>query len=185
MNRSTDHDPGDNQVAPTGDPFVGHKAVRDLFDALDDRRHDSAARFADDNRHCHACGHPDPLALCNVKGIVWCRACLAIEHGRSSVEDHHPAGRANDPDDTLPVGANDHAALSAMQHDWPCSLLTNPTGSPLVAIAAKLRAWIDTVVHILVTTLATIPEWLLDLNRWLTHTAGPYWWDDFEAWRHA
>jgi hypothetical protein len=98
------------------------------------RRKVVAARRTGVNAAC-SCGERRPEALIPGKPIT-CANCQRIAGGRTTVDQHHFAGRANSPA-TLPVPVNDHRArLSVAQADWPKSTLVNAEGSPLLAAAA-------------------------------------------------
>ena len=52
----------------------------------------------------------------------------------TDIDEHHPAGRANDPT-TTPVPVNDHCAeLNPAQEDWPKETLEN--------LRADARCWL-------------------------------------------
>jgi len=75
------------------------------------------------------------------------------------------------------VPVNDHRAiLSPAQYDWPKETLENPDGSPLLAAAAHIRGFIDTIYYFIDKLLAWIPEFLEALHALLTKRLGPKWW---------
>jgi hypothetical protein len=92
------------------------------------------------------------------------------------MDDHHVAGKASSPL-TVSVPVNDHRAdLSVSQYDWPKETRENPDGSPLLAAAASIRGFIDTVVYLVEKGLRWVAELLERLNALLTEKFGPGWW---------
>jgi hypothetical protein len=134
---------------------------------------------------CSKCGESDPRALRTPKaesgsrpkhrGVV-CAEHHLTEQGKSPMEEHHPAGRANDPF-VVRIPANDHAILSDMQHDWPVESLRNPDGSPLLRAAASLRGWLDILRLVIERTVGWIPEFLEWLDDRLRVVLGERCWD--------
>ena len=91
-------------------------------------------------------------------------------------DDHHFAGQANSPI-TVSFPANDHVAeLTPAQRDWPRKTLENPDGSPLLAAAASLRGFIDTVLHLMEKGLRWIADLLEKADAFLTQKFGENWW---------
>lgn len=133
------------------------------------------------NPHCkvHGCQETDPYALSGTHPNLICDEHRAEAAGRSWIDKHHVPGRANDPADTVPVPANDHAGLSELQRFWPRETLRNPDGSPLLRAAAALRGWLDLLRMTIERTLGWIPEFLEQLDGWLRERLGPHWWDEF------
>ena len=77
----------------------------------------------------------------------------------------------------MSVPVNDHRAeLSVAQQDWPRKTLENPAGSPLLWIAASIRGFVDTIMHLLKTFLYWIPEALEELDFFLAGRLGEGWW---------
>jgi hypothetical protein len=96
------------------------------------------------------------------------------------MDNHHFAGRANNPI-TIPVPVNDHrACLSAAQEDWPKMTRNNPRGSPLIAAAACVRGFIDTVIYLIESGLLWVAEMLESLDDFLIGKLGPQWWVNSE-----
>lgn len=125
---------------------------------------------------CTTCGEARPEALIPNSEPMICARCQRIQQGRSTTDGHHVAGRAND-EMTIPVDVNDHrAVLSVAQHDWEKDLLQNPHGCPLIAGAARIRGWTETIVYVL-----SLAEWvvqmLIALSAFLKKQLGPKWWD--------
>ncbi len=124
-------------------------------------------------RRCQ-CGETRPEAL--VPDSAWCAECQRIHQGRSTEDDHHYAGKANDPI-TLPVPANDHRAdLTTAQLEWPKQTRENPDGSPALAGAARVRGFIDKVVYLIRKGLLWVAEMLETLDAALVEHLGPKWW---------
>jgi hypothetical protein len=92
------------------------------------------------------------------------------------MDDHHPAGEANNPA-TVPTPVNDHRAnLSVAQYDWPKQTLENPDGCPVLAAAACIRGVVDYLHYLIEKFLAWIPEMLEALSAFLKDEVGPKWW---------
>ena len=97
------------------------------------------------NAECESCGYDDPLVLDRLGdgSVILCRRCRLAKCGRSTIEAHHLAGRANHPK-TISVDANGHARLTALQvGGWPRPTLRNPHRDPLLKSAALMRALHD------------------------------------------
>lgn len=123
-----------------------------------------------------ACGEQRPEALISGTNPVICAACHRAARGRTTTDDHHFAGKANNPR-TIPIPVNDHRArLSVAQADWPKPTLTNPQGSPLRAAAASVRGFIDTVLYLLEQGLLLVADLLERLDEYLLKELGPRWW---------
>src|SRR5262245_57322055 len=88
------------------------------------------------DRRC-LCGERKAEAL-NYE-TVWCFACQRQRQGRSTVDEHHYAGEANDPTTTFPVPVDQHQELTSAQLDWPKETRENPRGSPALAAAGRVR----------------------------------------------
>ena len=108
--------------------------------------------------------------------VEGCAECQARLQGRRPVEDHHPAGRANDPF-TAPFWANDHDILTDRQHGWSAATLRNPDGSPLLKAAAAIRGWLDVLRLIVERTVGWIPPFLEWLDAALRGSVGDRWWE--------
>ena len=134
-------------------------------------------RLGTRNPRCQRCGNErHPAALTGTAPNVTCYECLLKESERSWTEDHHPAGRNNDPT-TVAVPGNDHRVLSDMQRDWPERTLRNPDGSPLLAAAAALRGWLDVMLIIIERTVGNIPAYLEVVDQCLREEWGDRWWE--------
>src|SRR6185437_4164906 len=105
-----------------------------------------------------------------------CASCQRKEKGRTTVDRHHFAGKANSPV-TVSVPVNDHRArLSVAQADWPKATLTNPQGSPLRVAAASVRGFVDTVLYLVEAGLRWVADMLEQLDEYLLKKLGPRWW---------
>lgn len=144
-------------------------------DAREARREAKLRQLGTRAPACPGCGETDPLALTGRHPQLRCYECQALARGRPWVEQQHPAGRANHPA-TVPIPGNDHRVVDDHKNDWPRTTLRNPDGSPLLRAAACLRGWLDTLQLILERTLAWIPDFLEELDQWLTHLHGRTWW---------
>jgi hypothetical protein len=124
-------------------------------------------------RRC-LCDESRPEAL--LHDTVWCAECQRKHQGRSTEDEHHYAGAANDPT-TISVRANDHRAdLTTAQLDWPTQTRENPDGSPALAAAGRVRGFVDTVVFLIRKGLLWVAEMLERLDAALVKRLGPHWW---------
>src|SRR4051794_21505422 len=88
------------------------------------------------------CVETNPFALTGAHPDILCYEHRAEQHGRSWLEDDHPAGEANDAF-TTPIPGNDHRVRTeTCQAAWPQETLRNPDGSVLLKAAAAVRAWL-------------------------------------------
>ena len=132
-----------------------------------------------------ACSEDRPEALIAGSKPIVCAACKRIKFGQTTTDYHHFAGQANNPT-TIPVPVNDHrACLSTAQKDWPEATRNNPLGSPLLAAAACLRGFVDTVLYLMEKGLIWIAEMLEKLDELLMKKLGPRWWLDSEIAQYA
>lgn len=139
------------------------------------QRKATAARRIGGGRHC-ACGESRPEALVAGSKPVVCAACARKEQGQTTQDNHHPAGKANNPA-TIPVPVNDHRAeLSPAQYDWPKKTRENPDGSPLLAAAACIRGYVNTTDYLRETLMLENPEMLERLDAFLVDKLGRKWW---------
>ena len=143
------------------------------------RRKVVAARRVGVGARC-ACGEDRPEALVAGNSPTICAACQRAAKGGSTIDQHHFAGRANNPA-TIPVPVNDHrAVLSVAQAEWPKSTLTNTEGSPLLAGAACLRGCIDTIIYLIEKGLLWLADMLEKLDQVLAKKLGAQWWENTE-----
>ena len=139
------------------------------------RRERHLRRLGTRHPRCAGCGETAPAALTQHGGEIWCYECIASVAGRPSVEQHHLAGRHNDPT-TVPLPGNPHRLLSDEQRMWPAETLRNPTGSPLRTAAAWVRGWLD-LLRVICQCAAWIPPFLERLDVWLGDHHGARWWE--------
>jgi hypothetical protein len=143
------------------------------------RRKTSATRRVGLGARC-SCGEDRPEALIAGSNPTICAACQRAAKGCTTTDQHHFAGRANNPA-TIPVPVNDHRAiLSVAQAEWPKSILTNTEGSPLLAGAASLRGCIDTILYLIEKGLLWLADMLEKLDEVLKKKLGPRWWANTE-----
>ena len=127
-----------------------------------------------------SCGEDRPEALIAGSSPTICGACQRAEKGRTTIDQHHFAGRSNNPA-TIPIPVNDHRGiLSVAQAEWPKSTLTNTEGSPLLAGAACLRGCIDTILYLIEKGLLWLADMLEKLDEVLKKKLGPRWWANTE-----
>ena len=144
----------------------------------------TAERRISKDKQC-GCGENRPLALVRKKKSTQCAKCVRKMKGRTALDRHHVAGEANSPV-TVPIPVNDHRAeLSEAQYDWPKTTLENPDGSPLVAAAACIRGFADTVMYLIERLLLWIAIMLERLNAFLLKKLGPKWWLNTELQQFA
>jgi hypothetical protein len=142
-------------------------------------RHSKLARRIGQGRKCVKCGENRHAALIAGSSPLICFECERRAKGQSIYDKHHVAGRSNHSLTVL-IPANDHrAVLNEAQFEWPEETLRNPDGSPLLAIAAWLRGFVDTVGHPLDKLLIRAAEFLERLNAALKEHHGRYWWKAF------
>jgi hypothetical protein len=92
------------------------------------------------------------------------------------MDNHHPAGRANDPT-TIPVPVNDHCAkLNPAQEDWPKETLENSAGCPVLAGAACSRGYSESNIYLMEKLIQPRVEMLESLSKFLESRLGPGWW---------
>jgi hypothetical protein len=147
------------------------------FVPADVRRERALRRLGINEPKCRSCTECHPDALTGVAPEIVCYACLAQLEGRALIEDHHPAGRHNDPV-TVPAPANDHRILNVLQEEWPTMTLRNPDGSPLLAAAAAIRGWLDILRLIIDRAVGWVPEFLEWLDSALRASVGECWWEN-------
>ncbi len=111
------------------------------------------------SRRC-VCGESRPDALIAGSNPVICAACKRERDGKTPFDNHHPAGRANNPT-TIAVPVNDHRAeLNVAQYKWPRKTLENPHRSKELAAAAAIRGFADTNLYLMKELLIPVAEML-------------------------
>ena len=124
---------------------------------------------------CYLCGQTESLVL--VKRIL-CSECDRRATGQTGFENHHMAGRHNDSS-TVRVPRNVHQLLTHLQQqDWPVETLRNPTGDPVLKMAATIRSAFNLVTVVNKHLLGWIPAFLERLSKHLVEKLGPEWWKD-------
>jgi hypothetical protein len=147
-------------------------------------RESRAARRVGQDSRCE-CGEQRPLALIPGSNPKTCAACQRKKLGHSLLDNHHPAGEANDPT-TTPIPVNDHRAiLSLQQLEWPPETWENSSGSPLRAGAAGMRGYCETNDYLVASLLIPRAEMLEALDMYLEKRLGPEWWVGTEMERFA
>ena len=148
-------------------------------------RETRAARRVGQGSRCHLCGEDRPWALIPGSKPLICAACQRKKLGHSLLDNHHPAGEANDPT-TTPIPVNDHRAiLSPQQYEWPPETWENPAGSPVLAGAACMRGYCETDNYLVSSLLIPKAEMLEALDAYLIKRLGPEWWVGTEMERFA
>jgi len=123
------------------------------------------------------CGESRPEALIATSTPTICARCSRKEQGKSVLDAHHPAGRANHPL-KIPVPVNDHrAALSDAQYDWPKETWENRGSSPVLAGAACIRGYYDTNSYLADQLLLWVARLLEALEECLRERLGSNWWE--------
>lgn len=131
------------------------------------------------------CGEIRAQALIREKDRVICHECKRKERGITTRDNHHFAMKANSPI-AVSIPANDHRAdLNAAQYDWPKQTRENTTGSPLIAAAACIRGFIDTILYLIKTGLHWIADMLETADACLAKKLGPQWWKNTELQKFA
>jgi hypothetical protein len=148
------------------------------WDRWEERIEDKLAKLGTRTPRCRVvgCDETFPLALTGTDPNILCYEHEALLRERPWLEDHHPAGRHNDPWAAATPG-NDHRILSALQYEWPSETLRNPDGSPLLRAAAALRGWLDLLWLVMVRAIGWIPVFLEQLDADLRQRLGERWWE--------
>ena len=148
-------------------------------------RETRAARRVGQGSRCSRCGEDRPLALIPESHPRICANCQRVELGKLTLDNHHPAGEANDPT-TTPIPVNDHrAVLSPLQYEWPRETWENPSGSPILASAACMRGFSETGDYLVASLIIPRAEMLEILDAFLLRRLGPEWWIGTEMERFA
>jgi hypothetical protein len=135
-----------------------------------------ASRRAGVGSCCSHCGENRPLALIPGTSPKTCANCQREQLGRSPLDDHHPAGEANDST-IIRTPVNDHRArLTPQQYEWPPKTWVNPHCSPIRAGAARVRGYCETNDYLVCSLLIPNAEMLETLDEFLENRLGPRWW---------
>jgi len=122
------------------------------------------------------CGETRAHALIPGSDPRICAACQRSVARKKLTDDHHIAGRANNPM-TISVPVNDHRAeLSVPQNAWPQKTLENLDRSPLRSAAAHIRGFVDTVIYLMEKFLLWVAEMIELLDTHLEENLGSKWW---------
>jgi hypothetical protein len=149
------------------------------------KRKSAAIRRVGENAQCAYCPENRPEALIKHSNPLICTECQRKAKEMSTMDDHHPAMKANNPL-KLPVPANDHRAeLSVAQDDWPKKTRENPDHSPLIAAAGCIRGFMDYLYYLVEKFLYWTAGMLEDLDAYLIEKLGPQWWLDSPLSRFA
>ena len=117
-----------------------------------------AQRRVGENAKCSECAETRPLALARKSTSVMCIEDIRKKKGHTTMDRHHPAGKANHRA-TIQIPANDHRAIfNDDQQDWPEDTLRNPDRSPFRKAAACVRGVIKCIKFLLEKLLGWIPE---------------------------
>lgn len=106
------------------------------------RANNKLRRLRSRTPRCRQCGEEREAALIRQSSDIICCQCFAIKRRLRGVEEHHVAGRRNDPF-TVALPANDHCCATDRQNGWPRSTLRNLNNSPLLKNAAWARGLRD------------------------------------------
>jgi hypothetical protein len=140
------------------------------------QRKAKAVRRAGEDARCTSCEEIRPEALIPKSNPMICAQCQRKKRGKTAMDNHHVAGRANSPI-TTSIPANDHRAeLSVAQHDWPKGTLENRDGCPLLRGAACIRGFVDTVLYYMRELLLWIADMLERLSEYVSEKWGRQWW---------
>ena len=121
-------------------------------------------------KSCLVCKVQEPDVLVRVD---LCREPLNMLRGISPLENHHPEGRANNPE-TIKIPANIHAVLTAKQTQWPEDL-RHPSKDPLIQIDRRLLVMQDFIEYFLRDLQRDI-NFLLALSLAQQEIHGQGWW---------
>lgn len=139
-------------------------------------RRSNAERRVGPGSKCAYCGEPRPEALIARSHPMICAECRRKQRGHSTLDGHHPAGEANHKL-TIPVPVKDHRAiLTPAMYDWPKQTRENPNGAPLLAAAACIRGFCDTVIYLINKLIYWIAEFLEALHEKLVCEYGEHYW---------
>ena len=140
------------------------------------QRKSTAARRVGKNAQCTYCDETQPDALITNSKPLTCAKCQRKRQGKTTVDDHHVAMRANNPG-TMPALVNDHrAVLNVAQYEWPKKTRENPDGSPLIAAAGCIRGVMDYIFYLIEKFLYWSAGMLEELDAYLIERLGPQWW---------
>jgi hypothetical protein len=140
------------------------------------QRKATATRRVGSGAQCTYCPEVRPEALIAKSDPLICAECKRRQEGKTIMDHHHVAMRANSPT-TIPVPINDHrAVLSVAQYEWPKKTRENPEGSPLIAAAGCIRGVMDYIFYLIEKFLYWSAGMLEELDAYLIERLGPQWW---------
>ena len=145
---------------------------------LDARR--AEAHFRRLGTRTPSCSYPgclerEPAALVGVYPRILCYEHAQLLAGKSTREDQHPMGEAND-DMTVSMPGNEHRIWDDAKRDWPLRTLQNPDESPLLKASAAVRTVLDWLRLLLDRVLGWVPRLLEALDDKLRALLGNLWW---------
>jgi hypothetical protein len=104
------------------------------------------------------CGEVRPEALISGKRPITCAACDRKRRGKSNMDKHHVAGKANSLL-TISIPVNDHRAFfNVAQYEWPQETLRNPTGNIYRRWAGGIRGLADVLRFLIERLLIPLAE---------------------------
>jgi hypothetical protein len=125
---------------------------------------------------CSSCGESRPEALISGSDPMICANCQRVSKGLTTFDNHHVAGKNNSPV-TIAVEVNDHRArLSGDQYSWAKRVRENPDGDPLIAIAAGLLGFADTVLYLIDKFLIKAAECVIAAADFFKELRGDKYW---------
>lgn len=139
------------------------------------RRERHRRRLGARHPRCSVCGESEPSALVGHVPDVRCYECTAVAGGKTGVEAHHFAGKANDSF-TIPLLGNAHRVVSDEIYTWPDRTRLNPAGSGLRVLAAALRGRLAVESQMVERIDGPLIAYLEHLDERLTELHGEQWW---------
>jgi hypothetical protein len=148
-------------------------------------RRSRKARPLGPDARCWQCGYPETSGLGRHNRKIWCYECWAARQEKTTTEQHHLLGKANDPT-TVGVPGNLHRAISDAQHDWPNETRYNRDRDPLLWLAALFRS-LHSIGRCVIDWLESFARFFEQLSRTLRHEYGARWWQTLQLdalWQH-
>lgn len=131
-------------------------------------------RMLGPDARCRLCGFADVTALQrDAEGII-CYECASAVAGRTTVEAHHPLGRANDPATTIGTPGNFHRLLDAKKAAWPEEVRKNSMHDPLI-LTVQVTLAVRDFASVVAVYAQAIADWLLQLHAALYEQYGATW----------
>jgi hypothetical protein len=157
--------------------------LQDEFeDRLEDLRQERYRALGSYSPRCSRpdCAETDPFALTGAAPNIVCHEHLADQEGQSWTQEHHISGQANSPE-KVPIPANDHGWISAIQSLWPRETLRNPDASPLLRAAAAVHGVLAVLRWAIDRAAGWVPGELESIDRELERRHGSRWWETEEG----